>query len=48
MQVISEAFRLAMFGIWKLKSELLGMLKGAVVRYSYIFFLVNNLELPVF
>jgi hypothetical protein len=48
MQVISEDFMLAMSGIWELKSELLGMLEGAMVRYSYIFFQVNNQELPAF
>jgi hypothetical protein len=36
MQIISEAFMLAMSGIWELESELLGMLEGAMVRYSYI------------
>jgi hypothetical protein len=34
MQVINEAFRLAMFGIWELDSELLGMLEGAVISIS--------------
>jgi hypothetical protein len=42
MQFINVAFRLARFGIWALESELLGMLEGAVIRYSSIFFLENN------
>jgi hypothetical protein len=42
MQVISVAFRMARSGIWELKSELLGMLEGAVIRYSSIYFLENN------
>jgi hypothetical protein len=42
MQVISEAFRLAMFEIWELNSELLGMLEEAVIRYSSILYLENN------
>jgi hypothetical protein len=42
MQVISVAFRLAMFGFWGWKSELLGTLEGAVIRYSSIFFLESN------
>jgi hypothetical protein len=42
MQVISEAFRLAMLEIWELDSELLEMLEGAVIRYSSIFYLENN------
>jgi hypothetical protein len=48
MQVISEAFMLTMSGIWELESKLLGMLEGAMIRYSYIFFQVNNQELPAF
>jgi hypothetical protein len=32
MQVISVAFRLAMFGIWGWESELLGMLERAVIE----------------
>ncbi len=39
MQVISVAFRLVKIGIWELESELLGMLEGAVIRYSSIYFL---------
>jgi hypothetical protein len=42
MQVISEALMLAMFEIRALESELLGMLEGAVIRYSSIFSLENN------
>jgi hypothetical protein len=32
MQVISVAFRLAMYEFWGLEPELLGMLEGAVIR----------------
>jgi hypothetical protein len=42
MQVISVAFRLVKIGIRELESELLGMLEGAVIRYSSIYFLENN------
>jgi hypothetical protein len=38
MQVINEAFRLAMFEIWELISELLEMQEGTVIRYSSIFY----------
>jgi hypothetical protein len=38
MQVISVAFRMAMFGNWDLEYGLLGMLKGAVIGLSYILF----------
>jgi hypothetical protein len=42
MQVISVAFKLTIYEFWGLKSELLGMLEGAVIRYTRNFFLENN------
>jgi hypothetical protein len=48
MQVISAAFRMAMFGILELEYELLGMLEGAVIGYSYSFFQENYQKFPVF
>jgi hypothetical protein len=37
-----------MFRIWELESELLGMLEGAVIRYSYIFFQENKQKIAIF
>jgi hypothetical protein len=42
MQVINVAFKLAIYEFWGLKSELLGMLERAVIRYFSNFFLENN------
>jgi hypothetical protein len=42
MQVISVAFKLAIYEFWGLESKLLGMLEGAVIRYSSNFFLKND------
>jgi hypothetical protein len=42
MQVISVAYRLAIYEFWGLESDLLGMLEGAVIRYFSIFFLENK------
>jgi hypothetical protein len=41
MQVINEAFRLVIFGIWGWESELLGILERALIRQSFIFFQEN-------
>jgi hypothetical protein len=42
MQVISVAFKLAIYEFWGLDSEQLRMLEGAVIWYSSFFFLENN------
>jgi hypothetical protein len=42
MQVNSVAFRIDMFGFPGLEPDLLGMLEGAIIRYSSMFFQENN------
>jgi hypothetical protein len=42
MQVISVAFKLAIYEFWGLETEQLGMLERTVIEYSSSFFLENN------